>query len=109
MFVIKKSRFGMIILHKDRSAATTKCVLDKVFAYAGCRPKIIRSDGAGEYDVLDPYLEAQHIHHQHSNTEEQFQNGTTESFGNAVGRGIRAMMLQSNLRVEFWGAAALYW
>ena len=48
MFVIKKSRFGMIILHKDRSAVTTKIVLDKAFGYAGCQPKIIRSDGAGE-------------------------------------------------------------
>jgi hypothetical protein len=108
-FVIWKSRFGMIFMHKDQSAETTKTVLKQAFAYAGHRPAILQSDGAGEYESLDPWLTDMQIFHRYSCADEQDQNGRAEKFGDMIGKGIRAMMMQSNAPLEFWGAAALYW
>ena len=99
----------MIFLHEDKSAKTHQLVLEKAFLYAGCIPKILWSDGAGEYKALNPWLAAKGIHQQISNANEQHGNGMSEKFGDAIGKGIRTMLLQSNLRLEFWGAAALYW
>eukprot|EP00961_Rhodomonas_salina_P034587 465735-Rhodomonas_salina.1 len=44
---IHKSRYGMLFLHKDKSASTIKEILQKAFAKAGIKPRIVRSDGAG--------------------------------------------------------------
>ena len=60
--------------------------------------------------ALDPWLREYHqIHHQYSNVDEQEQNGMAEKFGDMIVKGVHAMLLQSNLGTEFWGAAALYW
>ena len=80
MIIIKESRFSMIFLHKDRELETTKKVLIDAFNFAGCRPKIIRSDCAGEYVALDPWMKEEKIHHQYSNPDEQEQNGLAEKF-----------------------------
>jgi hypothetical protein len=45
--------------------------------------------------------------HQHSNEYQQFQNGKAEKFIDTLGRRIRAMLLNSQLPPEIWGAAAM--
>ena len=110
MVVIHKSRFGVLFLHKDRSAATIQDILEDAFARAGVRPKILRSDGAGEYEDagLNKWLKVAGVHHQYSAADTQYQNALAEKFLDTLGRGIRAILLQSNLAIEFWGLAALY-
>jgi hypothetical protein len=107
--VIKESRFGMVFLHEKKDAATNKRVLQKAFAYAGCKPTKLRSDGAGEYKKLNPWLNSLDIWQQITNPDEQHGNGCAEHFGYGITKGIRTMLMQSNLGQEFWGAAALYW
>eukprot|EP00961_Rhodomonas_salina_P037437 503085-Rhodomonas_salina.1 len=50
MIVIHKSRYWMLYLHKDKSAATVREILEQAFAKAGVKPNILQSDGAGEYE-----------------------------------------------------------
>ena len=107
--IIKKSRFGMVFLHEDKLKETNQKILEHAFAYAQCRPSIIQSDGAGEYKALDPWLHSLGIKHQSSDPGEQLQNGLAEKLGDGIGKGVRMLLLQSNLDIEFWGAAALYW
>eukprot|EP00961_Rhodomonas_salina_P186114 2512934-Rhodomonas_salina.1 len=44
MVVIHKSRYGMLYLHKDKSAATVQVreILEQAFAKAGVKPNILR-------------------------------------------------------------------
>eukprot|EP00961_Rhodomonas_salina_P073216 983731-Rhodomonas_salina.1 len=66
----------MIFLHKDKKATTVKSILERVFALAGVRPCILRSDGAGEYcdEKLEEWLRILGIDHQWSVPDAQFQN-----------------------------------
>ena len=80
----------------------------KAIAYSQCEPKILHSDGAKKYTALDGWLNSIGCWQQITNPDEQFQNGATEKLGDSVGKGVRTLLLQSNLGVEFWGAAALY-
>ena len=57
MVVIHKSRFGVLFLHKDRSAAMIQDILEDAFAQAGVRPKILRSDGAEDTPVSSKILD----------------------------------------------------
>ena len=109
MFVIRKSRIAMLFLHEDKRAATNKKMIQKAMAYSQQEPTILRSDGAGEYKALDEWLNSIGCWQQITNPDEQFQNGAAEKLGDGVGKGIRTLLKQSNLGVEFWGAAALYW
>ena len=52
---------------------------------------------------FDDFMRAENIHHQFLNPDEQEQNGLAEKFGDQIGRGVRAMLLQSNIGTEFWG------
>eukprot|EP00961_Rhodomonas_salina_P056474 758729-Rhodomonas_salina.1 len=99
MIVIHKNSYGMLFLHKDKSAATVKEILQKAFAKAGIKPRIVRSDGAGEYEDedLNKWLTAIGVHHQYSAVDSQYQNALAEKFLDTLGNGIRAIMLQSNL------------
>ena len=110
MIVIHKSRFGMLLLHKDRSAPTVKNILLRAFARAGVRPRILRSDCAGEYEDegLNLWLQKLSIDHQYSVPDSQYQNALAEKFLDTIGAGIQTILLQSNLGIEFWGLAALY-
>eukprot|EP00961_Rhodomonas_salina_P302789 3940980-Rhodomonas_salina.1 len=67
-------------------------------------------DGAGEYEdaELNFWLTVISIHHPFSAVDSQYQNVLAEKFLDTIGNGIRAILLQSNLPVEFWGLAALY-
>eukprot|EP00961_Rhodomonas_salina_P261834 3538822-Rhodomonas_salina.1 len=46
MVVIQKSRFAVLFLHKDKTATTVQEILQKAFAKAGVKQRILRSDGA---------------------------------------------------------------
>eukprot|EP00961_Rhodomonas_salina_P026206 353980-Rhodomonas_salina.1 len=50
MVVIHKSRYGMLFLHNDKRALTVKEILQKAFVRGGLKPRILCSDGAGEYE-----------------------------------------------------------
>ena len=77
-------------------------MLGKAFIFAGTKLRIIRSDGASKYVKLTAWLETVHnVHHQFSNPDEQHQNGLAEKFGDLIGKGAWAMLLQSNLGTEF--------
>ena len=43
----------------------------------------------------------------HFNEHQQFQNGRAEKLVHSIGRKIRAMLLQSQMPPEFWGAAVV--
>eukprot|EP00961_Rhodomonas_salina_P038888 522650-Rhodomonas_salina.1 len=105
-----QSRYAMLFLHKERRAATVKEILELGFARAGVRPAILRSDGAGEYgdEDLEKWLLMLGIDHQCSLPDSQYTNALAEKFLDTLGAGIRAILLQSNLPIEFWGLAALY-
>lgn len=78
MFLIKKSRYAMIFLHEDKSAATNKAMILKAIAYTQCQPTILRSDSAKEYIALDRWFNRIGIWQQISNPDEQEQNGAVE-------------------------------
>eukprot|EP00961_Rhodomonas_salina_P209070 2821787-Rhodomonas_salina.1 len=48
------------------------------------------------------------IYHQWSLPDLQYTNTLAEKFLDTLGAGIQAILLQSNLPIEFWGLAALY-
>eukprot|EP00961_Rhodomonas_salina_P027448 371309-Rhodomonas_salina.2 len=48
------------------------------------------------------------IDHQWSLPDTQYTNALAEKFLDTLGAGIRAILLQSNLNIKFWGLAALY-
>eukprot|EP00961_Rhodomonas_salina_P063479 852988-Rhodomonas_salina.1 len=79
MIVIHKSLFAMLYLHSDKTATTIKDILEKAFAKAGNRLRILRSDGAGEYEE-----DSQYVASNHQDTS------------------------PSNFPIEFWGLAALW-
>ena len=109
IFTIVRSRFVIIILHKSKGECPE--ILRQAFAKAGKTPCILRTDGAGEYNSAEcnKLLLDLKITKQTSNAEEQFQNGMVETMVNAIGKGIRAALLSSNLPPEFWGFAAVNW
>eukprot|EP00961_Rhodomonas_salina_P302019 3940692-Rhodomonas_salina.1 len=105
MVVIQKSSFAMLFLHKDKTAVTVQEILQKVFAKAGMKPRILRSnDGTGEYEdaELNKWLSVIRIDHQFSAPNHQYQNTLAEKLGDTIGNlnGIRAILLQSNLPLE---------
>eukprot|EP00961_Rhodomonas_salina_P129107 1739258-Rhodomonas_salina.1 len=63
-----QSRYAMLFLHKERSAATVKEIFELGFARAGVRPAILRSNGAGENsdEDLEKWLLMLGINHQWS-------------------------------------------
>lgn len=113
VFVVHRSRYAIVLLHKDRTFETMKSLLIRAFARAGFTPKRVRHDGAGEYinKDLEKWLEEQgaFIVTETSNPYEQHQDGISEKLVDTMGKGIRTLLLQSGLPPEFWGAAALYY
>eukprot|EP00961_Rhodomonas_salina_P027355 370328-Rhodomonas_salina.1 len=108
LFLIRKSRYTFVFLHKTKDEIPS--IMLKAFAYVGGWPKIISSDGAGEYHSpeMDKMFEEKNIWHQTSCAFEQHQNAVPEKFVDVVGGMMRTSLLQSNLPIAFWGAALLY-
>lgn len=108
IFCVKKSRYGIAILHKDRK--NFEGILNRAITKCGFVFKRIRCDGAGEYicDRLSDYFKSRDIEVQYSNPREQFQNGISEKMVDTMGRMMRTVLLQSHLPPEFWGCAIHY-
>jgi len=113
VFVIHSSRYAITLLHKDSNFETMKRLLIRAFARACFTPKRVRHDGAGEYvsEQLTNWLADQgtHIWSELSAPHEQFGNVISEKLVYTLGKGIRMLLLHSQLPLEFWGAAALYY
>ena len=77
----------------------------------GFTPKTVQSDGASEYldGKLAAFFVERGILHQVSNPHQQFQNAISEKFVDSLGKGMRTLLLQSQLPPEFWGCAAHYY
>jgi hypothetical protein len=79
IFTIVKSWFVIIILHKTKSECPD--ILSRAFAKAGKTPKLLRTDGAKEYNTpeCNALLLSLQIRKETSNPDEQFQNGMAET------------------------------
>ena len=109
IFTIAKSRFVYIELHSTKDEFPQ--VLERVFARAGKHPKILRTDGAGEYfsPAANNILLRHGIKKETSNAEEQHGNGRVETIVNALGKGMRVALNSALLTFEFWGFSAVNW
>ena len=108
VIVNRRTRFLMVFLHESKTEI--KQILLKARAKMGYWPAVMRSDGAPEYwteEIAQLFLD-NNVDHQCSNAQEQFQNAVAETSVNMLGRGIRALLLQSGLGPEFWGLCALH-
>eukprot|EP00961_Rhodomonas_salina_P023782 319595-Rhodomonas_salina.1 len=109
IFIIKKSRYTITILHKDLSnfEKILKCAITK----AGFTPKRVRCYCAEFVSKkLQAFLVEQHITAEYSNPwpHKQFGNSMSEKFVDTLRKMMHTLLLQSQLPPEFWGAAAHY-
>ena len=110
VFIMTKTRYAYCYLHKTKDEITA--IMDRFLEQfdADTKPRVMRSDCAEEYGTpaMQAILHKHGVHtHQHSNEYQQFQNGKAEKFIDTLGRRIRAMLLNSQLPPEFWGAAVM--
>ena len=107
IFVVVRTRFVMVFCHKSRKDLPK--VLRKAFARLGRYPRILRSDGAWEYDSaeVDEICLQNNIQQQHSNPHQQFGNALPETMVDYIGRGIRVSLHDANLPPRFWSYAAV--
>ena len=109
IITVADSRYVMLFLHKTKDEFKT--ILLQALARTPRQPKILRTDGAGEYitPAITKILFERGIQKQTSNPEEQFGNGKAETMVASIGRGMRVALLSSGLGTCFWGFAALNW
>ena len=110
IFIIRKTRFAFTFLHERKTEFPG--ILDKLLAQFSNddRPKILKCDGAGEYDSRefhDVIAKYPGTRLQLSNAHEQSANGMVEKMVDRLGRMLRATLLQSQMPPEFWGAATI--
>jgi hypothetical protein len=85
-------------------------VFKTVLPRLGKPAKISKSDCAAEYNtpqLVKLLKEHGVIEFRHSNEHGQAANGMVEKFGDTLGRGLRAALLQSGMPFAFWGAAVI--
>ena len=102
-----KSRYVMIFLHKKKSDYPE--LLEKAITQAGYAPKIMRTDGAGEYSgpEAEAIYKKHNIFKQTGNPHQQFQNGPSEKLVDTINKGTRTALHASNMPLAFWGYAAI--
>ena len=110
IFVMRKTRFVYTFLHEQKT--DFPAIFDKLMSQFTdeARPKILKCDGAGEYDSKEFHAVLQNYpgtRMQHSNAHEQSANGMAEKMVDRLGRMLRATLLQSQMPPEFWGAATI--
>jgi len=108
MIVERETRFAHTVLHetKDEIVDVFKTVLPRL----GKKAKCVMSDCAKEYNTPElVQLLKEHgvVEFRHSNEHGQAANGMVEKFGDTLGRGLRAALLQSGMPHAFWGAAVI--
>eukprot|EP00961_Rhodomonas_salina_P056637 760748-Rhodomonas_salina.1 len=100
----------VVFLHKAKSGQVVADLMSKASAKIGSWPACMLSDGAAEYDspeVRQLFLD-NNIEHEWSNAGEQFQDGTSETLVNTLGRGVCVLLLFSRMAPEFWGLSLLH-
>jgi histone deacetylase 1/2 len=107
IFIIVKSRFVMIFLHKTKDEFPH--LLKKAIAQAGRTPKTLRTDNAKEYRSaeIDKFCADNKILQQSSNPHQQFGNTLPEKMVDTISRGVRVALHDANLPPNFWGYAAV--
>jgi hypothetical protein len=107
IFIVVRTRYAMVFCHKSRKDLPD--LLKRACARLGRYPRILRSDGACEYDsaAVDAFCLEHNIDQQHSNPHQQFGNAMPETMVNAIGRGIRISLHDANLPPQFWSYAAI--
>ena len=91
---------------KDEIVEVCKTMLPRF----GKPTKIIKSDCAAEYNTTQLVkLLKEHglIEFRNSKEHAQAANGMVEFFGDTLGQGLRAALLQSAMPFVFWGAAVI--
>ena len=111
MIVERKTRFAHIVLHDSKSEETIIQIFTQVLPLLTEKPIIVKSDCAPEYHTpkMEAFLKDMHgvKEMRHSNEHNHAANGMVEKFGDTPGRGLRVALLQSELPLAFWGAAAI--
>ena len=107
IFVVARTRYVMVFFHKTREETAT--IIKRAFTRLGRYPRILRCDGAWEYDTqaIDAICLEHNIQLQHSNPHQQFGNALSEIMVNTIGNGIRVSLHDANLPPEFWTYAAI--
>jgi transposase InsO family protein len=110
IFVARSSRYALLFLHKDKKGATIADMINRARSKFGYWPAIVRSDNAPEYDApeVTAILDEHNIDREWSAPHLQEQNAGVETLVHMIGKGVRVLLLQSGLPVEFWGLAALH-
>ena len=105
--MVLDTRFVSTFLHKTKDEAPD--ILLKALAQSHTKPRFLRTDGAGEYNLEEicKILWDRGIDKQSSNPHEQSGNARAETMVNTIARGTRAQLLTANLAPEFWGYAAM--
>lgn len=111
IIVAADSRYAHIYPHKTKDEFQTILLTALSRTPNDKQPRILRTDGAGEYitPAINKILLDRGIQKQTSNPDEQFGNGKAETLVAAIGRGIRVALLSSGLGTAFWGLAAINW
>eukprot|EP00961_Rhodomonas_salina_P213096 2877946-Rhodomonas_salina.2 len=109
LILVKHTRFLMVFLHTTKTGEDVERIMLKARAKIGSWPAITRSNGAAEYNSpeIQKLFVDNHIDHQWSNAEQQFQNAASKSVVNMLGRSVLVLLLTSGMPPEFWGLAMM--
>ena len=99
-----------IMKHKSELPDCFKTFQRKMLAATGRKPKILRTDGGGEFisNDFEQYLESDGITHQTSASHTPQQNGVAERDNRTTVEAIRTELHAKKLPPYLWAAAATY-
>lgn len=105
-FVDHRSNYCRVFLARTKDAAAEKFKLclnffEKQFSY---RIHVLRTDGGGEYRVLDPFCGDAGVRRQISEASNQASNGKAERMYRTILNMARCMLFESGLPLKFGGA-----
>eukprot|EP00961_Rhodomonas_salina_P259840 3511424-Rhodomonas_salina.1 len=91
LILVKRTRFLLVFLHATKTSADVELIMLKARSKIGSWPAITHSNGAAEYNSpeIQKLFANNHIDHQRSNAEQQFQNGASKLVVNMLGRCVR--------------------
>lgn len=105
------SRFTVTYLlrHKSEAANTIKEYVKWVKNLFGRKPRVVRSDGGGEFvnKELRDFYKAEGIQQQFTTPYSPQQNGVAERKNRSLGEMATGMLVDAGLEKRFWGEAIL--
>ncbi|CAI5709712.1 unnamed protein product [Peronospora destructor] len=109
-FVDHKSNYCCVFLAKTKDQATKQfehflVYFEKRF---NCKIHCLRTDGGGEYKVVDPFCKNTGVRRQVPEADNRASNGKAERMHQTVMNMVRSMIFGSGLPLNFWGDAAEY-